>query len=409
MAYANKNIDDVYNLLITSFQEKFNSELQVLPKSFVNVLAKVLAGVYIIPFKLCGWFYLQLFPDTASYKEVVIQGHKVNPLIKLGDLFGVSQPTKGEAWNGTITVKATEPEAEKVLQQGVQLKSDLTGLIYCVAENTALDAETVEVPVYCTTSGTAGNLTAGDAVKFVSPLAICEQNAVVSSTTQSGTEDESEEHYRKRVQTRYSTQPQGGALADYRNWAFDVAGVLQTYPYNDENSPGGVLLYVAGNSDLYADRIPDFALLKAVGNACTYDPDTGSQNRKPVTAIIDPAGDESYSNVLPVKVASINVFVTGLTGVAAVDFGADFKAAASDYLLNREPYIRGLSDDNNRTDSILKNSLAGIANDICTSYKGDFGELAMSAGGTAIASYTLGQGELCKLGDLYIDGVLYEE
>ena len=47
MAYANKNIDDVYNLLVTSFQEKFNSELQILPKSFVKVLCKVLAGVYI--------------------------------------------------------------------------------------------------------------------------------------------------------------------------------------------------------------------------------------------------------------------------------------------------------------------------------------------------------------------------
>lgn len=409
MAYANKNIDDVYNLLVTSFQEKFNSELQILPKSFVKVLCKVLAGVYIIPFKLCGWFYLQLFPDTASYKDVIIQGHKVNPLIKLGDLFGVPQPAKGDSWNGTITVIVTDPAAEKVLQQGTQLKSDLTGLIYCVSENTALDAATVEVPVYCTTAGTAGSLAVDSVLKFVNPLAICSQEAKVSSTTQAGTEDETEAHYRKRVQTRYSTQPQGGALADYRNWAFDIAGVLQTYPYNDENSPGGVLLYVAGNSDLYTDRIPDSALLKAVGNACTYDPDTGVQNRKPITAIIDPAGDETYINVMPVRVTSINVFVNNLTGVAAADFGADFKAAAEDFLLNREPYIRGLSDDNNRTDSILRNSLAGIANDICTSYKGDFGELLINAGGASISSYTLGQGELCKLGDLYIDGVLYEE
>ena len=112
---------------------------------------------------------------------------------------------------------------------------------------------------------------------------------------------------------------------------------------------------------------------------------------------------------MPVRVTSINVFVNNLTGVAAADFSADFKAAVEDFLLNREPYIRGLSDDNNRTDSILRNSLAGIANDICTYYKGDFGELLMNAGGASISSYTLGQGELCKLGDLYIDGVLYEE
>ena len=63
MAYENKTVDYVYNLLINSFQEKFNNSLRLLPKSFIVVLSKVLAGIFVILYKLAGWNLLQMFPD----------------------------------------------------------------------------------------------------------------------------------------------------------------------------------------------------------------------------------------------------------------------------------------------------------------------------------------------------------
>ena len=407
MAYSNKNIDDVYNLIITSFQDQWNQKLRLLPKSFVKVLAKVLAGIYIIPFKLCGWFFLQLFPETASWEEVIVQGHKIRPLLKLGNQFGVGDPLSGNAWEGVISVTVTT--LGKTLAIGTQLKSDLTGLLYCIAETTTLDAATMSVPVYCTIPGTAGTLADGETITFVNPIGYVSKNATVLSTTQDGSDDETEDHYRKRVVNRYSTQPQGGALSDYRIWSFDVAGVLQTYPYNDENSPGGVLIYVAGTTDLYPKRIPDSALLIKVGKACTYDPDTGNANRKPITAIIDPSGNETYSNVKPVTVTTFNVYVTGLQGVTAADFGSALKSELESYFNDREPYIRGLSDDNNRTDTILKNSLISTANSVALSLKATFDAVTMNITGSELSSYTLGQGELAALGNLYINGEIYAE
>lgn len=53
--YENKTVDYIYNLLIQSFQEKFNNRLRLLPKSFIVVLSKVLAGIFLIPYKLTGW------------------------------------------------------------------------------------------------------------------------------------------------------------------------------------------------------------------------------------------------------------------------------------------------------------------------------------------------------------------
>lgn len=406
MAYENKTVDYVYDLLIQSFQEKFNNRLRLLPKSFIVVLAKVCAAIFVVPYKLAGWFYLQLFPDTASFDRVNVLGHDLRPLVKLGNLFGVGEPTSGQEWEGVIAaVVALEGQ---VIMQGAQLKSDKTGLVYVTSETVTTAGESVNIPVYCSQAGAAGNLEIGDELKFVSPLSGVEQAAAISSVTQAGVDDETEAHYRARVVNRYSNQPQGGALSDYRIWAFDAEGVLQTYPYNGENSPGDVIIYVAGTTDVYPTRVPGRELCVAVGEACTYDPETGEANRKPLTAILDPNNDGTYLNIRPVSIVTIDLAVTGITGVDPGDFGAAFKSVAETYLLGREPYIRGLSDDNNRTNSVQTNSLIALANSVATGLKAAFGTVEMSIAGDAVESYTLGSGELCALGTLYVNGVEYE-
>ena len=45
MAYENKTVEYVYNLILTSLQEKFNNRLRLLPKAFIIVLAKVLSAI----------------------------------------------------------------------------------------------------------------------------------------------------------------------------------------------------------------------------------------------------------------------------------------------------------------------------------------------------------------------------
>ena len=402
--YENKTADYIYNLLIQSFQEKFNNRLRLLPKSFIIVLSKVLAGIFLIPYKLTVWFYLQLFPDTASFDEVDVLGYTLRPLVKLGNLFGVGNPTSGTAWEGTV--RANVIYTGNAVMAGTQLKSEKTGCLYATSVSVMTEGESVDIPVYCTQSGIVGNLDEGDSLHFVSPIGFVQEDAEVVETVKLGVDDETEAHYRSRVLNRYSTQPQGGALADYRLWAFDVPGVLQTYPYNDEDSPGGVLLYVSGTTDLFPDRVPDSTLLRQVGHACTYDPDTGVANRKPITAILDPQGDESYPNVRAVRIITFNVYVTSFSGDG--DFGSQLKTELETFFDNREPYIRGLSSDNNRSDSILRNSLISIANSVAVSMKAKFDTVTMNINGPEISEYDLGKGELAALGNLYVNGELYE-
>ena len=66
MAYENKTVEEIYALLSAGAEQEFNRKFRLLPKSFLHVIFKVFSGVYIVLYKLIGWYFLQMFPATAS-------------------------------------------------------------------------------------------------------------------------------------------------------------------------------------------------------------------------------------------------------------------------------------------------------------------------------------------------------
>ena len=405
MAFENRTIREIRDLLITAFQNEFNGVLRILPRSFIKIFATITAGIFIVLYKQIGWFFLQLFPETAYWKEVKVLGFKVRPLIKWGVLIGVGLPHSGMQWKGKISV--TVKKLNTILNPGTQLKSDLTGKIYITDEIKSLESENEIIEITCNVPGTAGNLQVGDVLNFISPLGSVEKKASVTAIIRDGTNDEAEPDYRYRVVNRYRMQPQGGSLADYRIWASDVPGVLNTYPYNDADSPAGVLLYVSGNPAVYPDRVPSAALLIEVGESCTYNPETGRATRKPLTAILDPDNDGTYTNIRPVSILDFDIYIYGLMRIAAAEFAELVRPAIEDYFLGREPYIRGLSDDNNKTNNVSRNNVSSVVDQTSLSVKAEFEGVAMSFENTFLSSYTLGMGQLSRLNRLFINGVEY--
>jgi uncharacterized phage protein gp47/JayE len=403
-AFENKAIGEIRDLIINSIQTKFNIVFRMLSKSFISVIATVFAGIFIVLYKQIGWVFLQLFPETAYWGEVNILGFRVRPLVKWGNLIGVGDPKTGSQWKGYINVMVTTPSGSLIA--GTQLKSDITGKLYITEESVTLSGDVVSVAVICAENGTAGNLELNDILSFVNPLGNVQKTATVSSVTEYPRDDETESEYRSRVISRYRNPPLGGALSDYRRWASDVNGVLNTYPYKDMASPSGVLIYIAGTPSLFPNRIPSAELLVQVGEACTYDPETGNASRKPMTAVIDPLQDGTYKNVLPVSIVGFNIYVTGVTGIPVDDYAAAVRPAIENYFLGREPYIRGLSDDNNMTNIISRNNISSVADQASISVKAEFDSLTMQLNTNIITVYTLGQGELAKLNNLYINGTL---
>lgn len=405
MAYKNKSIKEVEALLINSFEHEFNKKLRLLPKSFIRVFCRVLAGVFIILYKQIGWYFLQLFPETADWQEVTILEQRIRPLVKLGALFGIGEPLAGVQWQGIIEVDVLKTGG--VLYSGTQLKSSVTGKLYVASETKTLLLNKESVKVVCTEIGTAGNLEKNDVLNFVNPYGFIKSEAVILEVERMGLDEELEANYRERLINRFRLQPQGGALADYRIWAADVPGVLRVYPYNDKEQPGGVLLYVSGIPSVFNDRIPDKGLLKKVGEVCTYDPETGKAIRKPLTAMLDPKNNGSYENIKPISVIEIEVAVTGVTGIAPADFAELIKPALKNYFLDRDLYIRGLSDDNNRTNVVSKNHVITVINQIAVTAKAVFEEVVLKKENVVFSSYVLDDGKLAKLGAFSINGVSY--
>ena len=405
MAYKNKSIKEVEALLINSFEHEFNKKLRLLPKSFIRVFCRVLAGVFIILYKQIGWYFLQLFPETADWQEVTILGQRIRPLVKLGALFGIGEPLAGVQWQGVIGVDVLKTGS--VLYSGTQLKSSVTGKLYVASETKILLLNKERVKVVCTEIGMAGNLEENDVLNFVNPYGFIKSEAVILEVERMGLDEELEANYRERLINRFRLQPQGGALADYRIWAADVPGVLRVYPYNDKEQPGGVLLYVSGIPSVFNDRIPDKGLLKKVGEVCTYDPETGKAIRKPLTAMLDPKNDGSYENIKPISVVEIEVAVTGVTNIEPADFAELIKPSLKNYFLDRDLYIRGLSDDNNRTNVISKNHVITVINQIAVTAKAVFEEVVLKKENVVFSSYVLDNGKLAKLGAFSVNGVSY--
>jgi hypothetical protein len=269
-------------------------------------------------------------------------------------------------------------------------------------ESVELDGETALIPLICSENGTGGNLDSGDTLSFVSPLGIVERSVTISEATEYAIDDETEEQYRARVVQRFKAPPMGGALSDYRIWANEVSGVWNSYPQKDITTPAGVLIWVAGKPDLFPHRIPDSNLLRKVGDYCTYDPVTGKADRKPVAAVIDPACNGSYTNINPISVMFFGVTVYGLTGIDPDDFYEPCKEALDNYFMSREPYIRGLSDDNNKTNLVSRNSILSVINQTAVLLKAEFSNVELLLNGEPIQGYDLVVGLLAEMSDLAI-------
>lgn len=399
MAFENKSIESVNNLIISGLENELNVKFRLLPKSFIRVMAKVLSAVFISLYRQQAWIFLQMFVATASFDEIEVLGRKIRPLVLWGDLVGIGEPGHSTQFTGIIKVKVTA--VNTYLMQGTQFVNPATGKLYLTMENVLLKNEEELIKVKCSESGTAGNLVVGDKLNTTSPLSNIDKTAICTEVTLEAVDEEDENTYRSRVAARWRVQPQGGALSDYRKWASEVPGVSQTYIYKDDNSAAGVIIYVVANNE---SRIPGSDLLVQVGRTCSYDPETG-MGRKPIGAILDPENNETYKNIRPCEIVEFDVRINGYSGEEMNSFKTSVKSNIETYFLQREPFVRGLSVDNERTDRISSNNISGVVNDIAEGFNGYFGRVVLLKDGVEIQSYNLGKGQLAKLNKLYVNGV----
>ena len=92
MSLSTPTTKEISDNIIAQLEASLNQAIPLLPKSFLRVLSKVLAGVFILLYKYVGFMFLQIFVDAASASATEVNGKTVVPLTAWGRLIGVGDP-----------------------------------------------------------------------------------------------------------------------------------------------------------------------------------------------------------------------------------------------------------------------------------------------------------------------------
>lgn len=382
---------EVNENLVSQFEAAFGQSIPLMPKSAIRVIAKVAAGLFVILYKYAGFLSLQTFVRFASFKETEINGKRLVPLIEWGRLIGAGDPNY--ATRAELRVEVTVESQGGTLESGTQLIKSETGVVYLTKAAVSLNASTVTVDIVAVSDqsgggggGTIGNLQAGQTLGFANPLPNVARTVTVTQQLVTAADAESEENYRSRVIDYFQRRPQGGAYADYEEWAVEVEGIISAYPYTGD--PGQVDVYTEATpaSSGNADGIPTQAQLDAVKDNIELN-DNGLASRRPANAFV---------NSLAITRTGFDVEVTGLSVDDEAQVKQDVEDALTEYFLQREPFIPGLSIPP-RKDRITTSAIGGVVERVVTAAGGVFGVVNLEQGGTGTEAYQLGEGEKAKL------------
>jgi uncharacterized phage protein gp47/JayE len=387
MSITQPTTKEISDNIVSQIQTSLNQRIPLLPKSFVRVLARVVAGVWVILYKYGGFIFQQMFVSTASDQLTTVNGLEVVPLTEWGRLIGVGDPVGST--QAELVIDITVENQTGTLPAGSQVLGASNGVTYITIGDVALNASVVQANIRAVEDqsggggrGAIGNLDNGSLVTFANPLPNVSREAVVDSTVTAGVEGESTEDYRQRIIDRWTARPQGGAYADYRVWGTSVVGIAQVYPYTGD--PGEVDVYV--ESGTTTDGVPTQDQLDAVADAIEFDVN-GLATRRPAGALV---------NTLPIDRVDWITTVTGLSvpgNASAVESAVE--VAVQEYFLDREPFIVGL-DVAPGTNRIVQSAVIGVVEDVVTSFGGTFTTASIAKAsnpGVPISDYTLPQGE----------------
>lgn len=397
MSLTTPTTKEINDNIIAQLEASLNQTIPLLPKSFLRVLAKALAGVFILLYKYGGFIFLQIFVRTASINDTTVNGTVVSPLKFWGRLIGVGDPAP--ATNAQLIIDITVTNQTGTLPSGSQLVNSDNGVTYITIGGVVLNASTVSATIRAVSdqvggggAGVIGNLEPGAIVSFANPLANIDRNAVVVSQSVTGSDSEDVEVYRQRIIARFQKRPQGGAYADYELWGEEASGIINVYPYTGD--PGQVDVYseatVESSGD--PDGIPTAAQLQQVLDLINFD-SNGLANRRNANAFV---------NSYPITRTGFDVNVEGITGVNDLaQVQADVTVAVTEYFLSVEPFISGLSVPP-RNDQITRTRLSAIVEDIVTAAAGTFSAAGFNFVGVSgsLSFYVLGEGEKAKVSNI---------
>lgn len=386
MALTIPTTQDLADQNLTGLQQAVAQTAPLQDSAFLRVLAVIEAlgdtGLY----KYAAERALQNLILTATFDD----------LDRLGNEPGVDTPRKAaESAKVTATIPGTPGLTIGVDASFVSVGNGLT-YVPDAAAVVAIGG-TATLTLTCTDAGAAGNLQSGDTLTIVSQQAGIATIATVTTVENTGANEETDDAYRQRLLFTIRTVRGGGNATDYKAWGESVAGVRRAFPYAGQpgamSYPGDRTVYVEADTTIDPDGIPTQGLLDEVRGAINIDPVTG-KSHVPLGLTTDTLWVE------PITRTAIDVQITNLIcpagGEAATRDG--ISSALSIAFLALAPYIEGVDLPSDRNDVVTAPVLSAVVQEVLSTNGATASDVAFSIASVAKTTYTLGHGELAKLG-----------
>jgi uncharacterized phage protein gp47/JayE len=229
MAYVLPTLEETHAFLIALFKVLL-PDRTVARLSFNWKLLRVLAGGVTDNHHHIHASVLDLMPDTAEK----------DALIRWGNLLGVTKKSATPSRKDNALRVVGVPGSAVPL--GAPLTHTNTGLRFQVNGAAVVPAGgSVDVDVLAISTGAATRLNADEELTFdAAPVGLEETARLVLDLDQDGEDVESDGAYRRRVLSRFSNPPLGGAQEDFAQWALRQTGIAYAYVYPNRRGLGSV-------------------------------------------------------------------------------------------------------------------------------------------------------------------------
>ena len=200
-----------------------------LRRSVMRVLALVQAGLAHLHYGFLDWIAKQAVPFTATDEYLVAWA-------------GLKGIIRKAATQATGPVMFTGVAGSAIPSGAAVNRSD--GLAYVTTTSATISGTgSATVTIQAVAAGAAGDADTGG--QFILGTAIGGVNSVgfAVAPIAGGADQESDADFRTRMLQRYAQPPQGGALADYLEWAAQVPGVTRAWASDLGAGAGMVIVW----------------------------------------------------------------------------------------------------------------------------------------------------------------------
>ncbi len=377
-------IKQIYDSIISDMETNLGVTIPTFGKNFLRAMAMVQAAKLKLIYLTAEFVEKNTLPDTAYSTS------RGGNLERWGQIKLNRNPFP--ATQGIYTIQLTGEVGEVVPAQTQFQSRDSSaapGQLFILDQSVTFTSTTETANIRALEAGLVSKLEVGDLLIATVPLANVEQEVEVTAEDTPPQEAESIELYRQRTLEAFRTEPQGGAGVDYRLWANEASGVVQSYPYAKTSAPNEIEVFIEASIADSTDgkRTPSTQILTDAANSIETNPNNSlpdaQRGRRPLGVL-----DVDVKPIIPLDVAITIPSFVGLTPEKENAIKSEIISTIDEV----RPYVPSVDISTDGNDVLTVNAIISA---ITRAVPGSvFGNVTMTVDGSSVSSYEFEGGEI---------------